>query len=236
VHTLKQVKNRKQIANTMFDLEKSIADWRQRMLAAGIKSPVPLEELEAHLREDIEQLVKSGRSESEAFQSAVQQIGQARVVHGEFKKNDPLIGATKWKLMEIYFAIMASVFPLWICAELFHFKFTRSSVDFTPSQQASGLAAMGLFVLFAWGGRLSCKMLPVVLSKRRRNIVTIVCAVPVMLWWVVFLNFITPRHDLTISQFVISFLWAFFTPAGLIIGLPWGLETAVRKRMASVVS
>jgi hypothetical protein len=220
----------------MFTLEKSITEWREQMLTAGVKAPVPLDELEFHLREDIEQLVKSGRSESEAFQSAVQKIGQARVVHGEFKKIDPLIGATKWKLMEICFVIMASVFPLWICAELFHFKITRSSVDFTPSQQASGLAAMGLFVLFAWGGRLSYKMFPVVLSKRRRDIITIFYAVPVMLWWVVFLNLITPRHDFTMSQFVINFLWAFFTPAGLIIGLPWGLETAVRKKMASVVS
>ena len=37
----------------MFDLEQSIAEWRRQMLAAGIKTPVPLEELEIHLREDI---------------------------------------------------------------------------------------------------------------------------------------------------------------------------------------
>ena len=39
----------------MFNLEQSIADWRRQMLAAGIKMPVPLEELESHLREDIAQ-------------------------------------------------------------------------------------------------------------------------------------------------------------------------------------
>ena len=39
----------------MFNLEKSIADWRQQMLAAGIKTPVPLQELEIHLRDEIEQ-------------------------------------------------------------------------------------------------------------------------------------------------------------------------------------
>ena len=44
----------------MFDLEKAIADWRRQMLAAGIKTPVPLEELESHLREEIEQQMKSG--------------------------------------------------------------------------------------------------------------------------------------------------------------------------------
>ena len=38
------------------------------MLAAGIKTPVPLEELESHLREEIEQQTKLGLSEAEAFE------------------------------------------------------------------------------------------------------------------------------------------------------------------------
>ena len=44
----------------MFNLEQSIADWRQQMLAAGIRTPVPLEELEIHLRDEIERQMKSG--------------------------------------------------------------------------------------------------------------------------------------------------------------------------------
>ena len=70
----------------MFDLEQSIADWRRQMLAAGIKTPVPLEELEIHLREEIERQMKSGLSEQGIFNSAVQKIGEARVVQTEFKK------------------------------------------------------------------------------------------------------------------------------------------------------
>jgi len=31
----------------MFNLEQSIADWRRQMIAGGIKTPVPLEELES---------------------------------------------------------------------------------------------------------------------------------------------------------------------------------------------
>ena len=30
----------------MFDLEKAITDWRKQMLAEGIKTPLPLDELE----------------------------------------------------------------------------------------------------------------------------------------------------------------------------------------------
>ncbi len=60
----------------MFNLEKSIAEWRKQMLATGIKSPVPLEELENHLREEIQQQRKLGLNEHEAFEISVQKIGQ----------------------------------------------------------------------------------------------------------------------------------------------------------------
>ncbi len=70
----------------MFDLEKPIADWRQQMLTAGIKSPTPLEELEIHLREEIERQVKSGLNDQDAFNFAVQKIGQASALKSEFAK------------------------------------------------------------------------------------------------------------------------------------------------------
>lgn len=76
----------------MFNLEQSIAEWRRRMLAAGIKTPVPLEELESHLREDIEQRMKSGSNAQQAFEAAVQQLGHANEIKSEFKKGC----RTKW--------------------------------------------------------------------------------------------------------------------------------------------
>ena len=73
----------------MFNLEQSIAEWRRQMLAAGIKTPVPLEELEIHLREEIERQMKSGSNEMEAFKTAVQKIGQAHMIQNEFEKQMP---------------------------------------------------------------------------------------------------------------------------------------------------
>ncbi len=52
----------------MFDLEQAISNWRRQMLAAGIKTPAPLEELENHLREDFEQQARSGSSTQQAFE------------------------------------------------------------------------------------------------------------------------------------------------------------------------
>ena len=70
----------------MFNLEQSIVAWRKQMLAAGIQAPVPLEELESHLREEIEWQLRSGESEPMAFAAAVQQIGGSAVLKPEFAK------------------------------------------------------------------------------------------------------------------------------------------------------
>ena len=70
----------------MFDLEQSIADWRKQMLAAGIKTPVPLEELESHLRDDVEQQIQSGLDAQQAFENSVQRIGHAYKLKSEFRK------------------------------------------------------------------------------------------------------------------------------------------------------
>src|ERR1700685_143219 len=72
----------------MFDLEKSIADWRLQMLAAGIKTPVPLEELEIHLREEIEQQIQLGLKGQNAFEIDTRQIGSASTLKKEFKKSN----------------------------------------------------------------------------------------------------------------------------------------------------
>ena len=75
----------------MFDLEKAIADWRKQMLAAGIKTPVPLEELVNHFCEDVENQMQAGLSTQQAFEATVQQIGQSNILKNEFAK----VGGTK---------------------------------------------------------------------------------------------------------------------------------------------
>lgn len=69
----------------MSDLEKSIADWRKQMLAAGIQSPMPLEELESHLRDDIEKQMREGINAQTAFDAAIKRLGQADALNREFK-------------------------------------------------------------------------------------------------------------------------------------------------------
>ncbi|HEV2691632.1 MAG TPA: hypothetical protein VG347_01925 [Verrucomicrobiae bacterium] len=76
----------------MFNLEQSIAVWRQQMLAAGIRSPEPIEELESHLREEISRQIQAGATEPQAFASAFAQIGRADLLKLEFKKTTGWLG------------------------------------------------------------------------------------------------------------------------------------------------
>ena len=70
----------------MFDLEKSIADWRQQMMAGGVSNGEALNELESHLRDDIEQEMRAGLSSPQAFELAAQRMGEAHQLKGEFAK------------------------------------------------------------------------------------------------------------------------------------------------------
>ena len=72
----------------MFNLEQSIAEWRRQMLAAGIKTPAPLEELEIHLREEIERQMKSGLNGQRALEISAKKIGQPQALKCEFKKSE----------------------------------------------------------------------------------------------------------------------------------------------------
>ena len=85
----------------MFNLEQAIAAWRRQMLAAGIKTPVPLDELEAHLREEIEEQVQSGIGEQLAFETAVERIGYPGALKSEFKKTCGTDGNRGWKLLRM---------------------------------------------------------------------------------------------------------------------------------------
>jgi len=119
----------------MFELEKSITEWRRQMLAAGIKTPVPLEELESHLREDTERQMKSGLNEQEAFRSAVQTIGQGKALKIEFKKthrgnSHRQLAWVAWILFAISFLLPAyDQIWGWRCALV---SATAVSWDFTP--------------------------------------------------------------------------------------------------------
>ena len=97
----------------MHDLENLITEWRKS--AAKNVNAETLDELETHLRETTEQLVRSGMNPSDAFQRAVTELGAMPKISSEFQKLDePLwlpvklaIGATA--LLALVLAIFVIV-------------------------------------------------------------------------------------------------------------------------------
>jgi hypothetical protein len=70
----------------MFNLDSAISEWRRKMISAGIKCPDVLDELESHLREDVEQRMRSGAMAKQAFREAVERVGAADNLNREFAK------------------------------------------------------------------------------------------------------------------------------------------------------
>ena len=70
----------------MFNLESAIEDWRQQMLAAGIRSGEQSEELESHLCDEFDAQVRCGVPEEKAFEAALREVGQPEILKPEFAK------------------------------------------------------------------------------------------------------------------------------------------------------
>ena len=209
----------------MFNLEQAISEWRQQMLAAGIKTPVPMEELESHLRDEIERQMNSGLSEAEAFRFAVQKIGQAQAVQNEFEKVEETKEGSRGKLFEVFFLVSALLIPLSAGSQAFVFKDEGFS-EMTFSQQISILTAAVSFSLLAWVVRLSHGKYPVLRTNRIRDAIF----VPVLLWMVACI-IILPRCNFTDAQRALVSMWS-FAPFGILIGWCWGFATDARKKTA----
>jgi len=217
--------------NAMFNLEQSILKWRQGMLAAGIKTPVPLEELEGHLREEIEAQVQLGRSEPAAFAAAVASVGGAPGVRAEFAKIAEPGTAREEIFMGIVLVVAAILIPVFVAGSVWHKR-----TDMTTGQLLSNLTALATFAGSIWAGRLGYRRFPVIGSKLTRDIIGGAAVGLVALWWGVFLRVIAPRYDFTMMEFLAVFMWAFFTPAGVWLGVVFGLDMAARKSSATLMA
>lgn len=70
----------------MNNFEPNIADWRRQLIAAGIKSAEVLDELEGHLREDIERRIRMGADGPRVFEMAAARFGAPGALKVEFDR------------------------------------------------------------------------------------------------------------------------------------------------------
>ncbi len=211
----------------MFDLEKSIADWRRQMLAAGIKTPVPLEELESHLREEVEREIQGGLSAPQAFAAAIQRLGQAQALEAEFAKVLAPTEARERKLKLLCLAAVALAYltPFVLAAP-------RPWNGMNPGEACLGLAALTLSVAGMFSGLFVHRFLPVIRDPRVRTCVQFACALPLFVWVGAFAFVIVPRMEWTTAQLSMATLWA-LSPLGIFGGLICGLDEAADRRFSA---
>jgi hypothetical protein len=83
--------------HNMSNLETFLAQWRQTFAETARLTPETLDELESHLRERIEQLIRSGLPEPEACQRAATELGNPGDLAAEFRK----LSAASWLPVKI---------------------------------------------------------------------------------------------------------------------------------------
>jgi len=210
----------------MFNLEQSIAAWRKEMLAAGIKTPVPLEELESHLREEIEKQIKSGQSPQTAFETAVKTIGRGVELKKEFKKAGEPLTARLVKLISIGCGAISFMLSLWFL--LFIFKTGPISIILS-------LMAVATSVL-CW--RYCYKFLPAIHQEYVRAVIGLVCCIGSVMWIQLFFKNFAPGLAAHAARtegvegwggLLATVLWA-STVMAILSSIGYGLEKAARER------
>jgi hypothetical protein len=74
----------------MFDLESAVKAWRQQLETNRAVDRSSLDELEDHVREDFAALVRTGKSEPDAWSAAVARLGDPAMIRREFAKVEHL--------------------------------------------------------------------------------------------------------------------------------------------------
>lgn len=172
----------------MFNLEKAIEEWRKQMVAAGVKPPVPLEELESHLREEVAQQTKSGVKEPEAFHLAVLKIGQPGLLKREFAKVGGFYGfLSRRRTLKITLSVHGLLGLTWLICLLNHFG--RSSPIYNGRSLLGWLIAstrisngQSLLVFLIFSAALAGSVLLVFHSKWERSIIRTIALLSLSVW------------------------------------------------------
>lgn len=151
----------------MPDLEKRIAEWRKRMAAGGVKTPAVLDELESHLREEIEQQMRVGANEERALANATQKIGPADALKAEFRKNRYTSSLEKIMVGIAVLVVAFGVFLTSVTMVLCYSSWGERLIGFA--------AAFGFIAMMIFGWSRIVPHVPVIPNKPKRLAIEYAC-------------------------------------------------------------
>jgi hypothetical protein len=204
----------------MRDLDQAVSEWRRQMTAAGVSNPEVLDELESHLREDVEQQMRSGSNVQEAFDTAVERMGQASSLQVEFGKVGTWAEPAKpsW--------LRASLLGVGILSGIYYVGLVAYGLlkhDMILWQKVLGLSALGVTVVLALGSYYLCRRFLNTADPRIKKPLGYGSGALWIGWMLCFVFVILPRCELEIAGLVVAVIWA-FAPGAALVGAGLGLE------------
>ena len=184
-----------------------------------MKSPSVLDELESHLRDEVETQLRLGLTELQAFEIAVERIGPIKTLGREFTEEQRLINAALFGC--------AGLYSLVGCVPVL-FKLGSFS-DITSTQQISAVTAVVITALSLLSGRFFARIAPVICDKRLRTLAYVAGIFFVGLWLLFFYRLVMTRLEWDMSQLVVAILWAWI-PMAVLCGTILGMERAAVAR------
>jgi hypothetical protein len=197
----------------MFNLDQEISEWRRRMSTEGIQFAEVLDELESHLRDDIERQMRSGIEARCAFETAIEQIGKSGVLNTEFKKISGISPPLEKLMIAACLVFIALIVALGTLTVILCFA--------TWEERAMASAAMTCTILVACGWGKAVPFLPVIASKAKRRTIGLICIACGFGASSFYCEVILPRFEISADRqipaigFWAVFLIAIFACAGL---------------------
>lgn len=192
------------------------------MTAGGIKEPAVLDELESHLREEIDRQMRAGANQERAFAIAEQKIGPANALKTEFRKSG---SASLLERLMIGIAALVVTFGIFLMSVTIVFCYD------SWGERSVGFAALGLILLAIFGFPQTARVLPAILPQGRRFALQVACLLAGCGIGTFFFQLVLAHLEGRVDGQLPPIGYWGLIPVAIGLGLACGVEKAARRDM-----
>jgi len=211
----------------MFNLDEAITEWRRQMAAGGVTNPAVLDELESHIRDDVERQIRCGRDVQKAFEIAVQKIGPASALKNEFK-NSTAAAMTEKLMVAAAVLVLAFGAFLSIATVLLCYP--------SVAERAMGFVVISLSfgTICVWPNFIS--RLPVIYPKRKLLAAQAICLAVGFGVSTFYVQLILPHFERSVDRIIPAIGFFGIFPIAVGLALAAGLDRAARKTSGGITA